>query len=45
MLPAIKGPVVDFDEIKKTLRDEEVIEECRKLMITGLSEDLVKLAD
>jgi two-component system, OmpR family, aerobic respiration control sensor histidine kinase ArcB len=43
--PVIKGAVVDFDEIKKTLRDDKVIEECRKLMITGLSEDLVKLAD
>jgi two-component system, OmpR family, aerobic respiration control sensor histidine kinase ArcB len=41
----IKGAVLDFDEIKNTLRDEKTIEECRQLMITGLSEDLVKLAD
>lgn len=44
-LPIIKGAVVDFDVIKKTLRDEKGIEECRQLMITGLSEDLVKLTD
>ncbi|OIZ98999.1 hypothetical protein BEV13_06410 [Rickettsiella grylli] len=40
----IRGAVIDFDEIKKILRDEKVIEECQQLMITGLSEDLVKLA-
>jgi two-component system, OmpR family, aerobic respiration control sensor histidine kinase ArcB len=43
--PAVKGAALDFDEIKKTLQDAQLIEECRQLMITGLSEDLVKLAD
>lgn len=28
---------------KKTLRDDEVIEECRQLIIMGLAEDLLKL--
>jgi two-component system aerobic respiration control sensor histidine kinase ArcB len=43
--PATKDAVLDFDELKALLKDDELIEECRELMISGLSEDLVKLAN
>ena len=39
-----RGAVVDFGIIKTLLEDDELIKECRELMLSGLSEDLEKLA-
>ncbi len=40
-----EGAVLDLDAIKALLKDDALIKECRELMIDGLSEDLLKLAN
>lgn len=39
----INGGVLDVDEMKSILKDEELIKDCLRLMVLGLKKDLIEL--
>lgn len=39
----VTGPVIDIDSMKTLLKNEELIKDCLKLMMTGIEKDLIKL--